>query len=91
MTVLPRKLPQLRPRHLRIVVQAIFLLAFLGLFFALAVSRISGEVASVLLALDPVTAGGTALADWSIARWTWLGLAVIAAVELVVFKWLKWL
>ena len=83
MTALPRKLPTPHSRHLRIVIQAIFLLAFFALFFALAVSRISGELASSLLALDPLTAVGTALADWTIARWTWIGLAVLALTALL--------
>jgi polyferredoxin/Pyruvate/2-oxoacid:ferredoxin oxidoreductase delta subunit len=83
MTALPRKLPTLQPRHLRIVIQASFFFAFFALFFALAVSRVSGEVASILLALDPLTAVGTALADWTIARWTWIGLAVLALTALL--------
>ncbi len=36
------------------------------------------SVASILLALDPLTAIGTALSDWTIVGWTWLGLVVLA-------------
>ena len=67
-----------RARHLRIVTQAGFLLAFGALFFGLAEPRVPASIASILLALDPLTAIGTALSDWTIAGWTWLGLAVLA-------------
>ncbi len=66
-----------RARHVRIVIQALFLLAFLALFWGLAEPRVPATVASILLALDPLTAIGTALSDWTIAGWTWLGLAVL--------------
>jgi polyferredoxin len=66
-----------RARHLRIVVQAVFLVAFVVLFLGLAESRVPGETASLLLALDPLTAVGTALADWTIVRWSWVGLVVL--------------
>jgi polyferredoxin len=67
-----------RARHFRIVVQASFLFAFVALFWGLAEPRVPGAAASILLALDPLTAIGTALSDWSIARWTWIGLVVLA-------------
>ena len=67
----------IRARHLRIVVQALFLLAFLALFVGLAEPRVPASVASLLLALDPLTAIGTALSDWTIAGWTWIGLVVL--------------
>jgi len=67
-----------RARHFRILVQAGFLLAFVPLFWGLAEPRVPGAAASILLALDPLTAIGTALSDWSIARWTWIGLVVLA-------------
>jgi len=67
-----------RARHLRIVVQGLFLVAFAVLFFGLAVERVPGPLASILLALDPLTAVGTALADWSVPAWTWIGLVVLA-------------
>ncbi|HSO22779.1 MAG TPA: 4Fe-4S binding protein [Chondromyces sp.] len=67
-----------RARHLRIASQTLFLLAFLALFWALAESRVRGELASGLLALDPLTAIGTALADWTIPRFAWIGLIVLA-------------
>jgi ferredoxin len=67
-----------RARHARIVVQAAFLLAFIALFWGLAEPRVPAEVASGLLALDPLTSIGTALSDWTIVGWTWLGLAVLA-------------
>ena len=68
----------LRPRHLRAVVQAIFLLLFCGLFLGLAWTSIRGERASFLLVLDPLPAVSTALADWTLPRWTWVGLTVLA-------------
>jgi polyferredoxin len=66
-----------RARHFRIASQTIFLLAFLVLFWGLTDSRVPGALASVLLALDPLTAATNALADWTIPRWSWLGLAVL--------------
>lgn len=66
-----------RARHLRIVVQALFLFAFVALFWGLAEPRVPATVASILLALDPLTAIGTALSDWTIGGWTWLGLVVL--------------
>jgi len=72
-----------RTRHLRIVVQAVFLLAFMALFFGLSVERVPGPVASVLLALDPLTAVGTALADWTVPAWTWIGLVVLGATAVL--------
>jgi len=65
-------------RHARMVSQALWLAAFLALFGGLAASLLRGELASVLVALDPLTAAGTLLADWTVPRWTWLGLAVLA-------------
>ncbi|MCU0302602.1 MAG: 4Fe-4S dicluster domain-containing protein [Thermoanaerobaculales bacterium] len=70
-------------RHLRIVVQAVFLIAFAGLFFGLAVERVPGRVASVLLALDPLTAIGVALADWTVPAWSWIGLVVLGATAVL--------
>lgn len=77
---MPRARRRLRPRgrHLRLASQSLFLLAFLALFLGLAEPRVAGELASGLLALDPLTAAGTALADWTLPRWTWAGLAVLA-------------
>jgi polyferredoxin len=66
-----------RARHFRIVVQTIFLFAFVALFWGLAEPRVPSTVASILLALDPLTAVGTALSDWTIVGWTWIGLAVL--------------
>jgi len=65
-------------RHYRILSQAFFLLAFVALFWGLAEPRVPASVASILLALDPLTAIGTALSDWTVVGWTWLGLAVLA-------------
>ena len=62
-------------RDLRVLFQALFLLAFAALFFRLSGCRFGGEAASCLLALDPLTAVGTALADWTVPRWAWVGLA----------------
>ncbi len=66
-----------RARHLRVATQGLFLLAFLALFWGLAEPRVPAAVASILLALDPLTAIGTALSDWTIVGWTWLGLVVL--------------
>jgi MauM/NapG family ferredoxin protein len=68
-----------RARHLRLVCQTLFLVAFVILFWEMSSSRLTGETASVLLALDPLTAVGTALADWTIPRLAWIGLIVLAA------------
>jgi len=68
----------LRPRHLRTVVQTCFLLVFCGLFLGLSWAPIRGEQASFLLVLDPLPAVTTALADWTLPRWTWVGLGVLA-------------
>jgi polyferredoxin len=72
-----------RPRHVRILVQALFLAAFCVLFWGLGFEQLPGKTASLLLALDPLSAVGTALADWSIAHWTWVGLLVLAATALL--------
>jgi polyferredoxin/formate hydrogenlyase subunit 6/NADH:ubiquinone oxidoreductase subunit I len=66
-----------RARHLRIFFQAVFLAAFVALFWGLAEPRVPAAAASILLALDPLTAIGTVIADWSMAGWTWLGLVVL--------------
>ncbi len=68
-----------RARHLRIAVQSVFLVAFVALFAALSFDRVPGPLASALLALDPLTAVGTALADWTVPGWAWIGLIVLAA------------
>jgi MauM/NapG family ferredoxin protein len=68
-----------RASHLRVFVQALFLLGFAAFFFGLSWLPLRGEAASALLALDPLTPVGTALADWTVPRWTWLGLLVLAA------------
>ena len=49
----------------------------------LRVRAVPGELASLLLALDPLTAVGTALADWTVPGWAWLGLAVLAATAVL--------
>ncbi len=74
---------QLRARHIRIASQTLFLLAFLALFFALDESRVPGKLASGLLALDPLTPLGSALADWTVPRWTWVGLVAIGLAFLL--------
>jgi polyferredoxin len=73
----------LRARHIRILVQALFLVAFAALFFGLSASRVPGWVASILLSLDPLTAISNALADWSIPAWTWIGLVVLGATAVL--------
>jgi polyferredoxin len=72
-----------RARHFRIVVQAFFLAAFLALFWGLAEPRVWATAASILLAIDPLTAIGTALSDWTVVGWTWLGLVVLAATAIL--------
>jgi hypothetical protein len=64
-------------------VQAVFLLAFVTLFWGLAEPRVPATVASILLGLDPLTAIGTALSDWTVVGWTWLGLAILAATAVL--------
>ncbi|MCG6962840.1 MAG: 4Fe-4S binding protein [Acidobacteria bacterium] len=65
-------------RHLRIASQAAFLLAFLALVWLLAEPRVRGEVTSILLAIDPLTSVGTILGDWTVPRWAWIGLIILA-------------
>lgn len=72
-----------RARHIRIGVQAVFLAVFVALFFGLSVERVPGPLASALLAIDPLTAVGTALADWTIPGWAWLGLIVLGATAVI--------
>jgi len=72
-----------RPRHFRIASQAFFLLAFLALFWGLAESRVPGPLASGLLALDPLTSIGTALADWTLPGWIWMGFGVLAVTAVL--------
>jgi ferredoxin len=74
---------RLRARHVRIVVQAVFLLAFVALFWGLAEPRVPGVAASILLALDPLTSVGSALSDWTVPRWTWIGLAVLVLTSVL--------
>jgi polyferredoxin len=74
---------RLRARHLRLFVQGIFLIAFMALFWALAWPQVPGRVASSLLAIDPLTPVATALADWTILGWAWIGAAVLALTALL--------
>ncbi len=74
---------KIRPRHWRIFSQSVFLIIFLGLFFSLSVSRVPGALASAMLALDPLTAVSTALADWTLPRWSWVGLIVLMVTAVV--------
>ncbi len=73
----------LKARHLRLLSQALFLVGFAALFWGLGFSRVPGDVASLLLALDPLTAVGTALADWTLPGWIWIGLAVLAGTAIL--------
>ncbi|NOZ93629.1 MAG: 4Fe-4S binding protein, partial [Acidobacteria bacterium] len=68
-----------RARHLRVFVQAAFLLAFLSSFWALADVRVRGEIASLFLAIDPLHGLVVALTDWTLPRYLWAGLIVLAA------------
>jgi polyferredoxin len=61
----------------------IFVALFGWLFWAMSSTRITGETASLLLALDPLTAVGTALADWTIPRLAWIGLLVLVATAVL--------
>ncbi len=74
---------KIRARHFRVVSQSVFLVAFLGLFYGLSQAEIPGALASGLLALDPLTSISTALADWTIPRWSWVGLVVLAATAVL--------
>ncbi len=73
----------LKARHLRLLSQALFLVGFAALFWGLGFSRVPGDVASLLLALDPLTAVGTALADWTLPGWIWIGLAVLVGTAIL--------
>ena len=81
----------IRARHLRVASQALFLVAFFALFWGLGWTRVPGEVASFLLALDPLTAVGTALADWTVPRWTWVGLVLLALTAVLGRFFCGWL
>jgi len=70
---------RLRARHLRVLVQAIFLVLFLSSFWALADVRVRGHVASFFLAIDPLHGLVVALSDWTIPKCLWAGLIVLAA------------
>ncbi len=74
---------RIRARHLRLVVQTIFLIGFVALFWGLAWPQVPGRVASSLLALDPLTSVGSALADWTVPGWVWLGVAVLAGTAVL--------
>ncbi len=74
---------RIRSRHLRIVVQGLFLAGLGVLFWSLAWEPMPGAGASILLALDPLTGVGVALADWSVPGWAWLGLVVLAATAIL--------
>jgi polyferredoxin len=65
-----------------LAIQTFFLMAFFALFLGLGWGGVSGEVASSPLALDPTTALGTALADWTIPRWAWAGLMLLAVTAI---------
>ena len=74
---------RVRARHLRLLVQAMFLIGFVALFWGLGYSEVPGRIASSLLALDPLTPVSTALADWTIPGWAWLGAAVLVGTALL--------
>ncbi len=66
-------------RGLRVASQILFLVAFAVAMVALSLSVVPGPLASGLLALDPLTGIGTALADWTVPRWAWIGVVVLIA------------
>jgi MauM/NapG family ferredoxin protein len=74
---------RIRGRHWRLASQIAFLVAFAALFWTLGWSAVPGAVAAAPLALDPTTSMGTALADWTLPRWIWLGLAVLAVTAVL--------
>ena len=74
---------KIRARHFRVVSQSVFLVAFLALFYGLSQSVIPGALASGLMALDPLSSISTALADWTVPRWSWIGLLVLAATAVL--------
>ena len=82
MTVRPAQ-QRLQLRHARLASQAAFLLAFGALFLGLAESRVRGELASLLLALDPLPGLATALADWTLPRWAALGVLTLGATAVL--------
>ena len=82
---------RVRTRHWRVLSQSLFLLAFVALFWGLASTLFHGKLASILLALDPLTAVGTALAEWTIPHWAWLGLAVLALTAVLGRFFCGWL
>lgn len=72
-----------RLRRLRTASQALFLAGFAALFWGLADTRVDGETASALVALDPLTAVTTALADWTVPRLAWVGIAVLGVTAVL--------
>jgi len=74
---------RIRGRHFRLLSQLVFTSAFLVLFVGLSFSQVPGRIASLLLSFDPLTGVSTALADWSIPGWAWLGLTVLAATAVL--------
>jgi polyferredoxin len=65
------------------VSQGVFLAAFMALFLGLGMAVFPGALASAMLALDPLTSVSTALADWTIPRWSWVGLLVLIATAVL--------
>ncbi len=78
-------------RRLRLLCQTTSFVVFALLFAGLTEPDLAGELASLLMALDPLTALGTALADWTMPRWTWLGLVVATATALLGRFFCGWL
>lgn len=74
---------RIRSRHWRTLSQSLFLVAFFALFYSLDLSVVPGRVSSILLALDPLTAVGVALADWTVPHWTWIGFLVIVLTAIL--------
>ncbi|MCP4901691.1 MAG: 4Fe-4S dicluster domain-containing protein [bacterium] len=82
---------RIRPRHWRIASQSFFLLAFLVLLYGMDRSFVPGRVASILLSIDPLSAVGVALADWTVPHWTWIGFVVIVVTAILGRVFCGWL
>ncbi len=82
---------RLRARHLRIASQTLFLAAFIAAFWALADIRVRGELASALLAVDPLNTVATSMADFTVPRLLWIGLVVLGLTALLGRFFCGWL
>ncbi len=82
---------KIRGRQIRLLSQAGFLIAFGLAFAALSQPRVPGPLASILLAFDPLTAIGVAMADWTIPGLAWLGLVGLGLTAILGRVFCGWL